>query len=154
MDLIEKRYSTKKNNLYEMREENEAVQGFVMVYSEIKDTREKLDEVIRNRPKFMCLNDDKNYSHPEAELVTEEVAEFLELFFPFPSQFELKDGETNQFLYLDEMIEFENQTTNQKKNHLIWLFIILIILIFVTPLVVVKIIRKNRNNLPIRVWKV
>ena len=59
----------------------------------------QLDSIRARKSKFVCVND--NMKRPTREL---EVAlrEFYEAFFPYPSQFELPEGEQNPTLYWDE----------------------------------------------------
>jgi UDP-N-acetylglucosamine-lysosomal-enzyme len=75
---------------------------FYMVRDNITHVTKRLDEVLHERKKFICLND--NMNNPSEKLV-ETLRDFYEKYYPNRSPFELPEGERNPSLYLDELKE-------------------------------------------------
>ncbi len=61
--------------------------AFVMMRNAIPRMAEAFDEILFQKPKFFCLNDDLDDSE-EAEIVLDRCSAFLEEYFPHPSSFE------------------------------------------------------------------
>ena len=81
--------------------------GFHMIRDDEDKVGDQLDELRRNRPKFVCLNDDMNQTKPN-EKVVEMLHNFYNWYFPNISQFELPENELNPYLYIDELMEHYN----------------------------------------------
>jgi hypothetical protein len=74
----------------------------LMVRDIITHVTKRLDEVLHERKKFICLND--NMNNP-SEMLVETLRDFYEKYYPNRSPFELPEGERNPSLYLDELKE-------------------------------------------------
>ncbi|KAL9654864.1 hypothetical protein ABK040_008656 [Willaertia magna] len=94
----------KSENKYKYTLEDDKQIGFHMIRDDLDKVGEQLDELRRNKPKFICLNDDMNHTKPN-EKVVEMLHNFYNWYFPNPSQFELNDGKINPYLYIDELNE-------------------------------------------------
>ncbi|XP_057667171.1 N-acetylglucosamine-1-phosphotransferase subunits alpha/beta isoform X1 [Diorhabda carinulata] len=80
---------------------------FVMLNSNISDVVGNLDEIRRNRKKFVCLNDNLDESKfSENELVRAVLYDFYLSLFPQPSKFELPQELRNKFTYIKELKEW------------------------------------------------
>lgn len=77
--------------------------GFVMVGTNHTDVRRALDGLRKEKPRFICLNDNMNHSDPESLNVVRVLRDFYESLLPIPSAFELKPGTSNPYRYLDEL---------------------------------------------------
>lgn len=56
--------------------------------------------------KFVCLNDNIDHSHKDAQTVKAVLRDFYESMFPIPSQFELPREYRNRFLHVHELQEW------------------------------------------------
>lgn len=65
-----------------------------------------LDEIRKQKKKFICLNDNINHSKEGAELAKLILVDFYESLFPIPSQFEIPRQFRNRFLHVDELREW------------------------------------------------
>lgn len=61
---------------------------FFMIKDNTTLARSNMDHVLYKRPKFLCINDNMNHSHPDHGRVVEIIREFLEEYYPKPSSFE------------------------------------------------------------------
>nr|XP_057934629.1 N-acetylglucosamine-1-phosphotransferase subunits alpha/beta-like isoform X2 [Doryrhamphus excisus] len=59
-----------------------------------------------NDKKFICLNDDIDHSKSNAAEVKAMLAEFYKEMFPQPSQYELPKNNSNRFLHMDDLQEW------------------------------------------------
>lgn len=62
-----------------------------------------LDEIRKEKKKFICLNDNIDHSKQGAELSKLILVDFYESLFPIPSQFEIPGQFRNRFLHLQEL---------------------------------------------------
>ena len=65
-----------------------------------------LDEIRKEKKKFICLNDNIDHSKEGAELSKIILIDFYESLFPLPSQFEIPGQYRNRFLHLRELKEW------------------------------------------------
>jgi hypothetical protein len=85
--------------------------AFHMVGDKEEEVRKQIDSIWRQRPYFVCVNDNMNKTGPNPKVI-DALHEFYTTLFPTPSQFELPAGETNPVLHVDEMLpEAENTFT-------------------------------------------
>lgn len=56
--------------------------------------------------KFVCLNDNIDHNHKDAQTVKAVLRDFYESMFPVPSQFELPREYRNRFLHMHELQEW------------------------------------------------
>jgi len=75
---------------------------FYMMGNNATIVQKRLDGIRAKSPKFICLNDDMNKTHAPPDDLLRAIDEFYSSFFPKPSPFELPNGQTNTFLYLDD----------------------------------------------------
>ena len=78
---------------------------FYMVSDNASKVSQRLDELRVQMPKFICLNDDMNKTDVEAGRLSGSAAvlrEFYDSYFPHPCPFELEEGKTNGFQYVEE----------------------------------------------------
>ncbi|EFC50785.1 N-acetylglucosamine-1-phosphate transferase [Naegleria gruberi] len=118
--------------------------GFHMIRDDEDKVGDQLDELRRNRPKFICLNDDMNQTKPN-EQVVEMLHNFYNWYFPNRSQFELQDSEENPFLYIDELMEHYN---NVRYNRYVYDAIIVGVICFICCccLIVRKLFKSKGGN--------
>lgn len=62
-----------------------------------------LDEIRKERKKFICLNDNINHAREGADLTKLVLVDFYESLFPTPSLFELPRMYRNRFLHVHEL---------------------------------------------------
>lgn len=65
-----------------------------------------LDEIRKEKKKFICLNDNIDHSKEGAELAKLILVDFYESLFPLPSQFEIPGQFRNRFLHLHDLKEW------------------------------------------------
>ncbi|XXQ39478.1 EF-hand domain-containing protein [Plasmodiophora brassicae] len=70
---------------------------FYMVGDNATLVRQRLEEILVERKKFVCLNDDMRNPEPSVKTA---LSEFFEAYYPMRSPFELPPGTTNRFLYI------------------------------------------------------
>lgn len=85
---------------------------FIMVRNNVTVVQHQMDHVLFKRPKFLCINDDMNHSHPEHGAVLAAVHNLLHSYFPTASSFELPADGRNSFTRLttDEIAEHESSS--------------------------------------------
>ena len=76
---------------------------FKMIKNNATHVLKQLDEIRKNKKKFICLNDNIDHDKVNASVVKGVLVDFYESLFPTPSQFELPNNVRNQFLYVDEL---------------------------------------------------
>ncbi|XP_014112376.1 PREDICTED: N-acetylglucosamine-1-phosphotransferase subunits alpha/beta isoform X2 [Pseudopodoces humilis] len=84
-------------------------------------------EEIRTR-KFVCLNDNIDHNHKDAQTVKAVLRDFYESMFPIPSQFELPREYRNRFLHMHELQEWRAYRDKLK----FWTHCVLVTLIVFT----------------------
>ena len=75
---------------------------FFMVKDNFTVVRSQMDHILWKRPKFLCINDNMNHSHPDNGKIVGVIQELLRQYYPVPSSFELAEGGRNDFVWLDE----------------------------------------------------
>ena len=75
---------------------------FVMVRNNATVVQHQMDHILYKRPKFLCINDDMNHSHPEHRDILGIVQTLLDTYYPVPSSFELPEGLRNSFTRFTE----------------------------------------------------
>jgi hypothetical protein len=73
--------------------------AFEMIGDNFTETMSSLDSIRMRKSRFICIND--NMQDPAPELV-QALHEFFQAYWPFPSVFELPDGQSNAILHTDE----------------------------------------------------
>ena len=63
---------------------------FHRIDNDLEEQNRALESLVEMRPKFYCLNDDQG-AHPDIS-VCDRVREFLDAYYPDPSEFERQDG--------------------------------------------------------------
>lgn len=82
---------------------------FFMVRDNATVVGSQMDHVLHKRPKFLCVNDNMNHSHPEHKRVVATLQQLFAAYYPRASMFELPDGQRNPFLSLDEKAAMEEK---------------------------------------------
>jgi len=99
-DKLEKALENVPKYKHEMGDGNQV--AFHMVGDSAEEVHKQVDSIWRNRPYFVCINDNMNKTGPNPEVI-HILHEFYTTLLPEPSQFELPEGEHNTFLHLEEM---------------------------------------------------
>ncbi|XP_075546750.1 N-acetylglucosamine-1-phosphate transferase subunits alpha and beta isoform X2 [Dermacentor variabilis] len=99
--LLRKASRTRPANHFETVKEEDYV--FRMLNNNASRVLAQLDELRREPKKFICLNDNLDYSSKDLNLVRLVVHDFYESLFPTSSQFELPTEYRNRFLYVREL---------------------------------------------------
>jgi len=79
---------------------------FFMIRDNVTVARHQMDHILYKRPKFLCINDNMNHSHPDHPQIVDAIQKLLSVYYPIPSSFELPPGIENEFLHLDDMHSF------------------------------------------------
>ncbi|KAL1471323.1 hypothetical protein MTO96_040009, partial [Rhipicephalus appendiculatus] len=101
LTLLHKASRTRPANHFETVKVEDYV--FRMLNNNASRVLMQLDELRRDPKKFICLNDNLDYSSKDLNLVRLVVHDFYESLFPTPSQFELPAEYRNRFLYVREL---------------------------------------------------
>ncbi|RWS31254.1 N-acetylglucosamine-1-phosphotransferase subunits alpha/beta-like isoform X1 [Leptotrombidium deliense] len=121
---ISKHYAPVKMNSYQVVDDGDV--AFKMVRSNASIFHQELNELRRKPKKFICFNDDIDHNlSNESQLVKSLLREFYESIVPKRSQFELPDGQRNEFTYIHEYIEL--QSTSLFTLQRITFFVLLIL---------------------------
>ena len=83
--------------------------AFKMIKNNATHVLLQLDEMRKNRKKFICLNDNIEHKKGNSTLVKSLLVDFYESLFPLPSQFELPNNLRNRFLYVDQLKAWKNE---------------------------------------------
>lgn len=102
LSLLSKASRTRPANHFETVKVEDYV--FRMLNNNASRVLMQLDELRRDPKKFICLNDNLDYSSKDLNLVRLVVHDFYESLFPTPSQFELPAEYRNRFLYVRELL--------------------------------------------------
>ncbi|KAM4746784.1 N-acetylglucosamine-1-phosphotransferase subunits alpha/beta [Rhinophrynus dorsalis] len=100
-DLIRKTYKDKNKYRFEIMGEEDI--AFKMIRTNVSHVVGQLDDIRKNPRKFICLNDNINHNHKDAQTVKAVLRDFYESMFPIPSQFELPREYRNRFLHMQEL---------------------------------------------------
>ncbi|KAM9313503.1 N-acetylglucosamine-1-phosphotransferase subunits alpha/beta [Gastrophryne carolinensis] len=103
-DLIRKAYKDKNKYRFEIMGEEDI--AFKMIRTNVSHVVGQLDDIRKNPRKFICLNDNINHNHKDAQTVKAVLRDFYESMFPTPSQFELPKEYRNRFLHMHELQEW------------------------------------------------
>eukprot|EP01117_Protostelium_nocturnum_P010349 TRINITY_DN3721_c0_g1_i2.p1 TRINITY_DN3721_c0_g1~~TRINITY_DN3721_c0_g1_i2.p1 ORF type:complete len:1019 (-),score=326.23 TRINITY_DN3721_c0_g1_i2:164-3220(-) len=112
---VKEHFSAKPKNRHELLDTEQV--AFLMIGLNHTNVEAWLDGVRERRHKFICLNDNLNYSDPRAPEVLKVVKNFYTSLFPHKSSFELADGVENPFLHLDEFPEPYMPFGRKSNNH-------------------------------------
>ncbi|XP_056430538.1 N-acetylglucosamine-1-phosphotransferase subunits alpha/beta [Hyla sarda] len=104
IDLIRKAYKDKNKYRFEIMGEEDI--AFKMIRTNVSHVVGQLDDIRKNPRKFICLNDNINHNHKDAQTVKAVLRDFYESMFPIPSQFELPKEYRNRFLHVHELQEW------------------------------------------------
>ncbi|XP_063783880.1 N-acetylglucosamine-1-phosphotransferase subunits alpha/beta isoform X2 [Pseudophryne corroboree] len=105
-DLIRKAYKDKNKYRFEIMGEEDI--AFKMIRTNVSHVVGQLDDIRKNPRKFICLNDNINHIHKDAQTVKAVLRDFYESMFPIPSQFELPREYRNRFLHMHELQEWRS----------------------------------------------
>ncbi|XP_063165520.1 N-acetylglucosamine-1-phosphotransferase subunits alpha/beta [Candoia aspera] len=103
-DRIRKAYKDKNKYRFEIMGEEEV--AFKMIRTNVSHVVGQLDDIRKNPRKFVCLNDNIDHNHKDAQTVKAVLRDFYESMFPIPSQFELPREYRNRFLHTQELQEW------------------------------------------------
>lgn len=103
-DKIHKAYKDKNKYRFEIMGEEEI--AFKMIRTNVSHVVGQLDDIRKNPRKFVCLNDNIDHNHKDAQTVKAVLRDFYESMFPVPSQFELPREYRNRFLHMQELQEW------------------------------------------------
>ncbi|NXG72513.1 GNPTA phosphotransferase, partial [Baryphthengus martii] len=125
-DRIRKAYKDKNKYRFEIMGEDEI--AFKMIRTNVSHVVGQLDDIRKNPRKFVCLNDNIDHNHKDAQTVKAVLRDFYESMFPIPSQFELPREYRNRFLHMHELQEWRAYRDKLK----FWTHCVLVILIVFT----------------------
>ncbi|XP_069485998.1 N-acetylglucosamine-1-phosphotransferase subunits alpha/beta isoform X2 [Ambystoma mexicanum] len=103
-DRIRKAYKDKHKYRFETMGEEEI--AFKMIRTNVSHVVGQLDDIRKNPRKFICLNDNINHGHKDAQTVKAVLRDFYESMFPIQSQFELPREYRNRFLHMHDLREW------------------------------------------------
>ncbi|KAG0729643.1 N-acetylglucosamine-1-phosphotransferase subunits alpha/beta [Chionoecetes opilio] len=93
-----------KVNKYKFTHHSDDAVHFKMVTSNVSIVIHMLDEVRKNRRKFICLNSNLDPKSKSNDLIHALVQDTYESLFPLTSSFELPLNYRNRFLYIEELV--------------------------------------------------
>ncbi|KAJ7329081.1 hypothetical protein JRQ81_015255 [Phrynocephalus forsythii] len=125
-DRIRKAYKDKNKYRFEIMGEEEV--AFKMIRTNVSHVVGQLDDIRKNPRKFVCLNDNIDHNHKDAQTVKAVLRDFYESVFPIPSQFELPREYRNRFLHTQELQEWRAYRDKLK----FWTHCVLVTLIVFT----------------------
>ncbi|XP_040452753.1 N-acetylglucosamine-1-phosphotransferase subunits alpha/beta [Falco naumanni] len=125
-DRIRKAYKDKNKYRFEIMGEEEI--AFKMIRTNVSHVVGQLDDIRKNPRKFVCLNDNIDHNHKDAQTVKAVLRDFYESMFPIPSQFELPREYRNRFLHMHELQEWRTYRDQLK----FWTHCVLVTLIVFT----------------------
>ncbi|KFP84186.1 N-acetylglucosamine-1-phosphotransferase subunits alpha/beta, partial [Apaloderma vittatum] len=125
-DRIRKAYKDKNKYRFEIMGEEEI--AFKMIRTNVSHVVGQLDDIRKNPRKFVCLNDNIDHNHKDAQTVKAVLRDFYESMFPIPSQFELPREYRNRFLHMHELQEWRAYRDKLK----FWIHCVLVTLIVFT----------------------
>uniref|UniRef100_A0A5F8H438 N-acetylglucosamine-1-phosphotransferase subunits alpha/beta n=1 Tax=Monodelphis domestica TaxID=13616 RepID=A0A5F8H438_MONDO len=125
-DRIHKAYKDKNKYRFEIMGEEEI--AFKMIRTNVSHVVGQLDDIRKNPRKFVCLNDNIDHNHKDAQTVKAVLRDFYESMFPQPSQFELPREYRNRFLHMHELQEWRAYRDKLK----FWTHCVLVTLIMFT----------------------
>ncbi|XP_043943686.1 N-acetylglucosamine-1-phosphotransferase subunits alpha/beta isoform X2 [Protopterus annectens] len=125
-DAIRKAYKDKNKYRFEIMGEDEL--AFKMIRTNVSHVVGQLDDIRKNPRKFICLNDNIDHKHKDAQTVKAVLRDFYESMFPIPSQFELPREYRNRFLHMQELLEWREYRDRLK----FWTHCVLVTLIAFT----------------------
>ncbi|XP_068951346.1 N-acetylglucosamine-1-phosphotransferase subunits alpha/beta isoform X1 [Petaurus breviceps papuanus] len=125
-DKIHKAYKDKNKYRFEIMGEEEI--AFKMIRTNVSHVVGQLDDIRKNPRKFVCLNDNIDHNHKDAQTVKAVLRDFYESMFPQPSQFELPREYRNRFLHMHELQEWRAYRDKLK----FWTHCVLVTLIMFT----------------------
>eukprot|EP00163_Fabomonas_tropica_P000210 TRINITY_DN10141_c0_g1_i1.p1 TRINITY_DN10141_c0_g1~~TRINITY_DN10141_c0_g1_i1.p1 ORF type:complete len:397 (+),score=82.91 TRINITY_DN10141_c0_g1_i1:926-2116(+) len=103
-------YKKRSARRYELEPLDEV--HFMQVRDNHDTVLEQLDSIRKNKPKFICLNDNMNATHPNPKVV-QAIQDIYQSLFPLPSEFERKDGQANKWLY---MVDYRRDMANMERR--------------------------------------
>uniref|UniRef100_A0A8B9VEK8 N-acetylglucosamine-1-phosphotransferase subunits alpha/beta n=1 Tax=Anas zonorhyncha TaxID=75864 RepID=A0A8B9VEK8_9AVES len=140
-DRIRKAYKDKNKYRFEIMGEEEI--AFKMIRTNVSHVVGQLDDIRKNPRKFVCLNDNIDHNHKDAQTVKAVLRDFYESMFPIPSQFELPREYRNRFLHMHELQEWRAYRDKLK----FWTHCVLVTLIVFTVISFFAEQVKNLSNL-------
>ena len=110
---------------------------FKMIKNNATHVLKQLDEIRKNKKKFICLNDNIDHDKVNASVVKGILVDFYESLFPTPSQFELPNNVRNQFLNVDELNSWKNEKKRLEFIYdgvLMGIMIVILVYVFWCPI--------------------
>lgn len=101
--------SKKKENKFKHEIVGEEDIAFKMIKNNASRVLQQLDEIRKNKKKFICLNDNIDHEKENSSEVKSVLVDFYESLFPTPSQFELPNNLRNRFLTMDELKAWKSE---------------------------------------------
>lgn len=102
--LLEKLNATfKAEPRYKFEEIEDHSVAFKMINENASKIMQSLDEIRKEKKKFVCLNDNIDHRKEGAELAKMILLDFYESLYPIPSQFELGRQYRNRFLHIRDL---------------------------------------------------
>ena len=95
---------------------------FSPVVSDVDKAKKNFDSIIRNHPKFICMNDNMNHDSENQPEIYKLYSEFHEKMFPNRSPFEYQNSQINEYLNIEhynlrnQKIEPNNQSVGEMIN--------------------------------------
>ncbi len=117
--------------------------AFKMIKNNATHVLKQLDEIRKNKKKFICLNDNIDHDKVNASVVKGILVDFYESLFPTQSQFELQNNVKNRFLYVDELKSWKNE--QRQLNFIsdsILMVVLLVVVLYVCRSSVICIVRR------------
>lgn len=99
--LLTKQMISRSRYRYEIVGDDEVM--FKMIRYNVSTVVAQLDEIRKTPKKFVCLNDNIDYSQDSAKLVKAVLRDFYESILPVPSKFELPREFRNKFLHVRDL---------------------------------------------------
>lgn len=108
--MIESTFGNKRKYKYKIVRNSEGQYiHFKQLNSNLTDVVGQLDEIRGDPRKFVCLNDNLDYTKTsENEVINSLLYDFYLSFFPFRSKYELPKEYRNKFLHMNDLDEWKN----------------------------------------------
>ncbi|GAV00250.1 hypothetical protein RvY_11128-2 [Ramazzottius varieornatus] len=102
---------------------------FVRVSNNLTMLHKELEGILRKPKKYICINDEVDYTREDADVIQSTTRQFFQLLFPRPSSFELPPNRRNNFRYISEFRQWE-KTSGMYRRLLIIGFVLALLTFF------------------------
>lgn len=128
LTLLEEVFKDQRRNRFETLTSPEDV-GFLMVTNNKTVLRDKLNHILSRKYKFLCLNDNINYTNDDTHDILEEMKSFFNLMYPLKSPFELEEKEgIRRYTHVREILKDQEMVHYRKSMIALLVFIGVLIL--------------------------